>query len=68
MLICCIGEAESGIKLQRQSTNKGGVITMAHPLFAALWIIFNVAVIAVLIWGAYTLAQMRKAFEQLRKP
>jgi len=41
---------------------------MAHPLFAALWIIFNIAVIAVLIWGAYTLAQMRKALEQLRKP
>jgi ABC-type multidrug transport system permease subunit len=41
---------------------------MTHPLFDALWIIFNIAVIVVLIWGAYTLAQMRKALEQLRKP
>jgi len=41
---------------------------MAHPLLDALWIVFNIAVIAVLIWGAYTLAQMRKALEQLRKP
>ena len=40
---------------------------MAHPVFDALWIIFNVAVIAVLIWGAYTLAQMRKALEQPKK-
>jgi uncharacterized membrane protein YqjE len=41
---------------------------MPHPLLAALRIIVSVVVIIVLIWGAYTLAQMRKTLEQLRKP
>jgi uncharacterized membrane protein YqiK len=41
---------------------------MPHPLLAALRIIVSVVVIIVLIWGAYTIAQMRKTLEQLRKP
>jgi uncharacterized membrane protein YqjE len=41
---------------------------MPHPLLAALRIIVSVVVVIVLIWGAYTLAQMRKTLEQLRKP
>jgi uncharacterized membrane protein YqjE len=41
---------------------------MPHPLLAALRIIVSVVVIIVLIWGAYTLAQMRKTLEQLKKP
>ena len=41
---------------------------MAHPLLAALRVIVSIAVIIVLIWGAYTLAQIRKTLEQLRKP
>jgi uncharacterized membrane protein YqjE len=41
---------------------------MPHPLLAALRIIVTVVVIIVLIWGAYTLAQIRKTLEQLKKP
>ena len=41
---------------------------MPHPLLAALRIIVSVVVLIVLIWGAYTLAKMRKTLEQLRKP
>ena len=40
---------------------------MQHPLLAALWIIAHIVVIVVLIWGAYTLAKIRKALEQLKK-
>ena len=41
---------------------------MTHPLLAALRIIMGVVVVIVLIWGAYTLTQIRKTLEQLRKP
>jgi hypothetical protein len=41
---------------------------MPHPLLAALRIIVTVVVIIVLIWGAHTLAQIRKTLEQLKKP
>jgi hypothetical protein len=41
---------------------------MPHPLLAALRIIASVVVIAVLIWGAYTLAQIHKTLEQLKRP
>jgi hypothetical protein len=41
---------------------------MPHPLLLALWTVVSVVVVIVLIWGAYTLAQIRKALEQLRKP
>jgi hypothetical protein len=41
---------------------------MPHPLLAALRIIVSAVVIIVLIWGAYTLTQIRKTLEQLKKP
>jgi hypothetical protein len=41
---------------------------MPHPLLAALRIIVSAVVIIVLIWGAYTLTQIRKTLGQLRKP
>jgi hypothetical protein len=41
---------------------------MPHPLLAALRIIVSVVVVIVLIWGAYTLAQIRKTLEKPRKP
>lgn len=33
---------------------------MPHPFLVALWIIARIVVIVVLIWGAYTLAQIHK--------
>ncbi|MFZ0926010.1 MAG: hypothetical protein WCE82_10695 [Halobacteriota archaeon] len=41
---------------------------MPHPLLAALRITVSIVVVVVLIWGAYTLTQIRKTLEQLRKP
>jgi len=41
---------------------------MPHPLLAALRIIVSVVVVIVLIWGACTLAQIRKTLEKSRKP
>jgi hypothetical protein len=41
---------------------------MPHPLLAALRIAVSIVVVIVLIWGAYTLTQIRKTLEQLRKP
>jgi hypothetical protein len=41
---------------------------MPHPLLLASRIVGSVVVVIVPIWGAYTLAEIRKALEQLRKP
>jgi hypothetical protein len=41
---------------------------MPHPLLAALRITVSIIVVVVLIWGVYTLTQIRKTLEQLRKP
>jgi len=41
---------------------------MPHPFLVALWIIARIVVIAVLICGAYALAQIHKTLEQLRRP
>jgi hypothetical protein len=38
-----------------------------HPLLIALWVIVRIVVIAMLIWAAYSLAQIHKALEQLKK-
>jgi|GEM_PF-301376 len=40
---------------------------MPHPLLAVLWITALIVVIAVLIWGAYTLTEIHKALERLRE-
>ena len=40
---------------------------MPHPLLIALWVIVRIVVIAMLIWAAYSLAQIHKALEQLKK-
>ncbi|MGZ4864150.1 MAG: hypothetical protein ACXV5H_04875 [Halobacteriota archaeon] len=40
---------------------------MPHPLWAALRITVTIVVVVMLIWGAYTLTQIRKTLEQLKK-
>jgi len=38
-----------------------------HPLLIALWIAVRIVVVAMLIWGAYSLAQIHSALQQLKK-
>jgi hypothetical protein len=39
-----------------------------HPFLIALWIVARIAVVAMLIWGAYSLAQIHNTLQQLKKP
>jgi hypothetical protein len=41
---------------------------MPHPLLLALRMVLSIVVVIALIWGAYTLTQIRATLEQLRKP
>jgi hypothetical protein len=39
---------------------------MPHPFLVALWFIMRIVVVVVLIWVAYTLAQIHKTLQQPR--
>jgi len=40
---------------------------MPHPFLIALWFIVRIAVLVALIWGAYTLAQIRKTLQAAKQ-
>ena len=41
--------------------------SMPHPFLIALWFIVRIAVLVALIWGAYTLAQIRKTLQAAKQ-